>query len=113
MRETMLEGRDYEILKSGAVKMLVNLTVDDFCEMLDTWEMPKTSDVLIVMLKYKYDHDREWTYSNEIMEMRIGNSDYVWTWLNDWNEGQQQAFVLGWIELSDIDIVGGADGETD
>lgn len=36
MRETMLEGRDYEIMESGAVKILIDLPVSEFCEMLDT-----------------------------------------------------------------------------
>lgn len=109
MRSVMLEGIDYEVLPSGAVKMLRELTVSDFCEMLDLWDVPGTSciDVLIVEIKYKYDHETEWTIDNEILEpyMGHGDGDDGWIWLNDWDEGQQQQYVLGWIALSDLEVV--------
>ena len=107
MRSVMLEGIDYEVLPSGAVKILRELTVSDFCEMLDLWDVPGTSciDVLIVKIKYKYDYEIEWTIDNEIMEPCLGYRGDVWTWLNDWDEGQQQKYVLGWIQLSDLEVV--------
>lgn len=107
MRELMLEGRDYEILDSGAVKMLRDLTVSEFCEILDLWDVPGVNyiDVLIVKIKYRYDHETEWTIDNEILEPCQGYSDDGWMWLNDWDEGQQQQFVLGWIALSDVEVV--------
>lgn len=61
-------------------------------------------DTLIVRIKYKYDHEDKWTIENEIMELCLGYSGDGWTWLNDWNEGQQQCFVLGWCNLSDIEF---------
>ena len=107
MSSVMREGIDYEVLPSGAVKMLRDLTVGDFCEMLDLWDVPGTTiiDVLIVKIKYKYDHDTEWTIDNEILEPCMGYSGDVWTWLNDWDEGQQQQYVLGWIALADLEVV--------
>lgn len=106
MSSVLREGSDYEILPSGAVKMMRDLTVSDFCEMLDLYDLPGTDivDVLIVKIKYKYDHETEWTIDNEIMEPCIGYSGDVWTWLNDWDEGQQQQYVLGWIALSDLEV---------
>lgn len=106
MRDIMLEGIDYEILPSGAVKMLCDLTVGDFCEMIDHWDVPGTDivDVMIVKIKYKYDHEMEWTIDNEILDPCYGGGD-AWMWLNDWDEGQQQQYVLGWIPLSDLEVV--------
>lgn len=107
MHSVMLEGIDYEVLPSGAVKMLRELTVSDFCEMLDLWDVPGTSciDVLIVKIKYKYDYETEWTIDNEILEPCMGGGYDGWMWLNDWDEGQQQQYVLGWIALSDLEVV--------
>ena len=55
---------------------------------------------LIVRLKYKYDHEDEWTYSNEILEYFGNYGDYGW--LNDWNEGQQDVEVLGYIPVDKV-----------
>lgn len=97
----LIEGRDYNIDASGAVIMIRDLSISEFEDALDIWyKMPKMSDTMIVLLKYRYDHDREWTYENRILSPMpnfIG-----WEWDSDWNEGQQHVFVLGWIELQDV-----------
>ena len=108
----MKEGIDYIITETGAVRMQRELTVSDFCEMLDTFEIPGVDaiDVMIVKIKYKYSHETEWTIDNEIIMPEFGYTDYEchsWAWLNDWDEGQQEQYVLGWMLLSDVDICSG------
>lgn len=51
---------------------------------------------VLVMLMTKYDHEKIPHYSNEILTY---NMIYGYEWLNDWNEGQETAEVLAWIDL--------------
>lgn len=57
----------------------------------------------IVSIKYKYSHEKEWTQSNEILEVDP-YCEEVYVWLNDWNEGQQDIEILGCIPVSDINV---------
>ena len=59
---------------------------------------------IIVRLKYKYNYEDEWTYSNEILEYDGNILGYCW--LNDWDEGQQDVVVLGYIPVDEIKIEG-------
>lgn len=97
----LIEGKDYNLDASGAVIMLRDMTVNEFEDALDRWyEMPSMSGTLIVELKYKYDHDRDWTIENRIISPMC---NFIgWEWDSDWNEGQQQCYVLAWIELQDV-----------
>lgn len=61
-------------------------------------------ETMIVRLKYKYNHETEWTEDNEVLEMDYGGCPGVPCWLNDWNEGQQEKYVIGWILLSDVNF---------
>ena len=90
----------------GAYLFYDPIPVDMFCDMLENDIYSEFfCDVLIVKIKYKYDHEKEWTISNEILEPNFGHSiGDVWSWLNDWDEGQQQKYVIGWIPLSDVDF---------
>ena len=54
----------------------------------------------IVRLKYKYDWEKEYTIENEYLEYDSNND--CWVWLNDWNEGQTDVEVLGYIDIDDI-----------
>ena len=54
----------------------------------------------IVRLAYKYDWEKEYDISNEILEWDDSFNNYVW--LNDWNEGQSDVYVLGFIKVSDV-----------
>ena len=54
----------------------------------------------IVKIKMKYDHEMEYSYSNEILIY----TGVGWKWLNDWWEGQQDVQIRGWIEVSDLEI---------
>jgi hypothetical protein len=57
----------------------------------------------LVYLKYKYSHEEEWTFSNEILEVEMSVGGF-YVWLNDWDEGQQDVEILGCIAISDIDV---------
>ena len=54
----------------------------------------------IVKIKMKYDHEMEYSYSNEILIY----TGVDWKWLNDWWEGQQDVQIRGLIEVSDLEI---------
>lgn len=58
---------------------------------------------LIVKLKYKYSHEKEWNYSYEILTRSSPTSS---EWLNDWDEGQEEVFVLGWLPVDKVNIPG-------
>lgn len=73
------------------------MTLDEFFEWLKT----QTIETMIVSLRYKYSWEKEWTYSNEILEVDIF-VDGFYIWLNDWDEGQTDVEVLGCIPLSDV-----------
>lgn len=56
----------------------------------------------IVGLKYKYDWEKEYDESNEIIYYDGSNDCYVW--LNDWNEGQTDCWVTGIIDIDRVDL---------
>jgi hypothetical protein len=65
----------------------------------------------LVYLKYKYSHEEEWTFSNEILEVEMSVGG-CYVWLNDWDEGQQDIEILGCIAISDIDVPTFAQADT-
>lgn len=65
------------------------------------WLENQPVEDMIVALKYKYSHEKEWTYSNEILEVDP-SGEYIWQ--NDWNEGQTEVEVIGCIPISEIDV---------
>lgn len=71
----------------------------DFYEWLETQPVEDK----IVSIKYKYSHEKEWTQSNEILEVDLSYED-VYVWLDDWDEGQQDIEILGCISVSDINV---------
>ena len=72
------------------------MTLQKFYEYLDTQNI---IDDRIVYLRYKYSWEDEWTYANEILEV---SAEGYYSWLNDWNEGQQEIEILGCVPVSDI-----------
>lgn len=73
------------------------MTIDEtFNELKD-----KARDTFIVTLKYKYDFEKNYTIENHILEYDSMSDSYVW--LNDWNEGQTDVEVLGYMPLGDVD----------
>lgn len=86
----------------GAYLFYDPIPVDMFYDMLDNDIYNDFfAETIIVKLRYKYDHEKEWTESNEILEANFDKYD-CWTWENDWDEGQQQKYVIGWIPLSEV-----------
>lgn len=59
----------------------------------------------IIGLVYKYDFEKEYTQSNEILSY-VGSMDY-YEYLNDWNEGQQDCWVNGIVDICDVDLTEG------
>lgn len=72
------------------------MTVDEFMDYLMGC---KYMQDYIVRLRYKYASEKEWTESNEILEVAPSG---VYEWLNDWDEGQKDVEVIGWIPVSDV-----------
>ena len=64
------------------------------------WLDEQPIDDKLVRIRYKYSIDKEWTYSNEVLE--FCDSDYVW--LSDWWEGQEEVEILGCIALEDVTV---------
>ncbi len=54
----------------------------------------------IVRLAYKYKWQNEYEKSNEYLEWDWENDSYYW--LNDWNEGHDEAYVLAFVAVADI-----------
>lgn len=71
------------------------MPLEDFFNMLN--DMP--IEPYIVTLEYKYDHEDTYTIENQILDVDV-SGDYVW--LNDWNEGQEDVKVFGFIALSNV-----------
>ena len=76
------------------------MTLDEFFKELKSKIMVEP---YIVTLKYKYDFEDEYTIRNEILE--VDNYGYIWE--NDWNEGQTDVEVLGYIPVSEVNTAKG------
>lgn len=80
------------------------MTLDEFFQKLK--ESNAVHQDYIVKLKYKYDYEDKYTIRNEILEYDPDANllgDYIW--LNDWNEGQTDVTVLGYIGVQDVNII--------
>ena len=73
------------------------MTIDEMFNELED----KARDTYIVTLKYKYDFEEKYTIENHILKYESITDSYVW--LNDWNEGQTDIEVLGYMLLGDVD----------
>lgn len=79
--------------------------IDDFEKFLDECveEHEKESNWVfdcIVYLRYRYDHEKDWTYAHEILT--FNGSKCACEWLNDWYEGQQHVEYIGMIPIDSI-----------
>ena len=74
------------------------MSLDELFKILDT--LPHIKTPLIVRLQYKYDFEKEYTESNEILEFDTNIND--WVWLNDWDEGQNDIRVMWWVAVDDL-----------
>lgn len=76
------------------------MNLDDFFKFL--YKLPV--DDYVVRLKLKYDHEKDYQYTNELLI--YDGSDYegsIYHWDNDWDEGQQEVEVIGYISVSEIE----------
>lgn len=78
------------------------MPIEDFFRMLDSQSV--ISDY-IVRVKYKHLYEDYYTYSNEFLAYDPQIIDYVW--LNDWNEGEDDCYVVAWVRLEDVFSKGG------
>lgn len=72
------------------------MTVDDFLN-----NHAKPFHDYIVRLCYRYSHDEYFHFSNEVL---YSGSDDKHTWLNDWDEGYTEAFVIDFVDIDDMFI---------
>ena len=70
------------------------MKLDDFFKFLS--KLPV--DDYVVRLKLKYDHEHYYRYTNELL--LYDGSDYYWD--SDWNEGEQDVEVIGYIAVDRI-----------
>lgn len=73
---------------------------DEFNKWLD--QQTELDDMLI-LIGYKYKHEKNFTYSIEYLSVDF-NSPTNFTWLNDWDEGQEEVVYLGFIEVDKIPL---------
>lgn len=76
---------------------MMKLSLDDFFDLIKNEQTD-----YIVRLAYKHDFEKEYTISNEVLECCPSDDEYVW--LNDWNEGETDVYVIGFIKVSDVDV---------
>lgn len=74
------------------------MSLDEFMEYIKTQIVTD----YIVRLKYKYNHETDYTITNEIFVCEIGEDGVNYLWLNDWYEGQQDIKVLGCIPVESV-----------
>ena len=75
----------------------MKLSLDEFFDLIkNDW------DDYIVRLAYKHDWEKEYTISNQLLEWDYSDEDYIW--LNDWNEGESDVYVIGFIKVSDVNV---------
>ena len=69
------------------------------------WLKSQPIEDYIVCVEYKYDHEKDYTRSNELLiwDNEVNGGQYVW--LNDWWEGQQDVTILASIAIADLDIL--------
>lgn len=72
------------------------MTIDEFY-----YRTKYVDDDIIVIIMYKYTHEKEFTLSREIYYFDY-NSENHHCWLNDWYEGQEDIIILRWIRKEDI-----------
>lgn len=60
----------------------------------------KPMETYIVALKYKYDFEKEYTIENQVLDVEENR----FIWLEDWDEGQIDVEVLGYIPLREVQV---------
>lgn len=67
-------------------------------EMFNKLYEHQPKDDYVVRLKLKYDHEEDYRYTTEILTYDGSYGD-VFEWENDWNEGETNVEVLGFMSL--------------
>lgn len=75
------------------------MTLEQFFKEID--EAPVYQDYL-VRLKYKYEWEDKYTYDNIVLECGEDFNTWIWSW--DWNEGQTDVTVIGYVAIDDIPV---------
>jgi hypothetical protein len=67
--------------------------------------LPEMGDIYLVLIKQKYDYEKEWNY---VVDVASNYGDYIdnyWNTFNDWIEGQE-THVIYWAEIPfPIDLI--------
>ena len=71
------------------------MTIEKFFEIADIGEGD-----YIVRLKYKYNWEKEYRYSNEAVSYEFDRDS--WVWLNDWREGETDVEVVAYVPADDV-----------
>lgn len=56
----------------------------------------------IVQIRLKYNHEKEYRFTNELIYHTDDPKDDQYCWLYDWYEGEQDVYALGIIAVDDI-----------
>lgn len=74
-------------------------TVQEWISVKD--RLPEIADSYIVVVKYKYDWEKDYTYDTDVATYSFdgGYIDDCWNTYNDWDEGQQYIHVTHWMPL--------------
>ena len=76
---------------------LKGISLEEFFNLLGKQPIQK----YIVWLRQKASNKTEWEYLKEILNVDLDYDGY-YVWDSDWNEGQQDVEVLGYIAIDDI-----------
>ena len=79
--------------------MIDVMTLDKFYKKIEQLNLRED---LIVKIAYKYKWEKDYTFTNEYLQYIPCRDD--WEWLNDWNEGQQDVKVIGFISMSNVTV---------
>lgn len=71
------------------------MTLEEFFELLEN----KLVTDYIVRIRLKYDHEEEYRYINELL---LVDSDMTYYWNSDWNEGETDVTIVGYIAVDDV-----------
>lgn len=80
-------------------KCMFPISIEKFNQILDNNSSNPYED-LIVTLKYKYDWETDYIIENQFLEYDGNVDNYIW--LHDWDEGQTDVTVLGFIPVSEV-----------
>lgn len=77
------------------------MTLEQFYKVLETDMKKNGLSDKIVRLKTKYRHEHNYHYSNELLIVDTDSKNF-YSWLYDWDEGQEDVIILEWMNISDI-----------